>query len=85
VKKKNGYRRWRKYIIMKESVSWNLFGDKRRYLPYLIIIMVSLLTRGMMIFMEGIWWDDWAWVWHYLCTSDFNEFMYPIISLGTVL
>lgn len=27
--------------------------------------------------MSGIWWDDWAWVWHYIGSDSSGEFMQP--------
>jgi hypothetical protein len=40
--------------------------------------------------LNGIWWDDWAWVWHYFGTDSYKEFIEPFCNLrkeleGTLL
>jgi hypothetical protein len=42
---------------------------------------MSFLCWGRLLFLRGIWWDDWAWVWHYFCSADLSEFIVPFNSL----
>lgn len=45
------------------------------------ILFLSFLCWGGLFFLKGIWWDDWAWVWHYFSSNSLSEFMQPFISL----
>jgi len=46
-----------------------------------LIISLAFLSWGSIIALRGIWWDDWAWVWHYFNSHSVKEFMLPFQSL----
>jgi len=48
-----------------------------RHRMELLVAGFSFLCWGRLLGMEGIWWDDWAWVWHYFGTESFEEFIQP--------
>ena len=48
-----------------------------RYRAELLITVFSFLCWGRILTMSGIWWDDWAWVWHYFGSDSTGEFMRP--------
>lgn len=48
-----------------------------RYRAKLLIVLFSFLCWGRILSMSGIWWDDWAWVWHYFGSDNAGEFMRP--------
>lgn len=47
-----------------------------------IILALAFLCRGHLLALEGLWWDDWAWAWHYFCSGSLGEFILPFKSLG---
>ncbi len=51
----------------------------------LLIITVSLLCWGGLLTLKGIWWDDWAWIWQYYISDDFNEYIIPFQNLNKVI
>jgi hypothetical protein len=51
------------------------------YRAELLIMIFSFLCWGRILSMSGIWWDDWAWVWHYFGSDNVNEFMLPFTWL----
>jgi len=46
------------------------------------IFLLSILCHGRLLTLQGIWWDDWAWVWHYFSSHSLDEFIVPFKSLG---
>jgi hypothetical protein len=51
----------------------------------LFIIGLSFLCWGGLILLKGLWVDDWAWVWMYFESKDYNEFIEPWRSLRKVI
>ena len=47
----------------------------------LLMLILAFLCWGKLLFLKGIWWDDWAWVWHYFGSANLSEFMEPFKSL----
>jgi hypothetical protein len=47
--------------------------------------MLSLACWGRLLFLEGLWEDDWGLVWHYFATDSFSQFIYMYQSLGHTL
>jgi len=47
----------------------------------IIISGIGILCWFRILFLKGIWWDDWAWVWHYFGSKDLSEFIVPFKSL----
>lgn len=47
-----------------------------------VIFLLSVLCHGRLLTLQGIWWDDWAWVWHYFSSRSPDEFIVPFKSLG---
>jgi len=55
-----------------------------------IISIVAFISAGSIIGMSGIWWDDWAWVWHYFSSDGLDGFFEPFrwlrhVSVGLLL
>ena len=51
----------------------------------LFLIILSIASWGRLLFLEGLWGDDWAWVWQYFGTDSYREFIYPWQSVGHTL
>lgn len=49
------------------------------------IIGLSFLCWGGLILLKGMWVDDWAWVWVYFESKNYNEFIEPFRCLRKVL
>ncbi len=62
-----------------------LTDNNGRYRSELLIIGISLLCWGRLIGMEGMWQDDWAWVWHYFGSSSVSEFINPFKNMGHII
>ncbi|GEM_PF-3738989 len=45
------------------------------------MLVLSFLCWGRLLFLRGIWVDDWAWIWHYFSTGSLSEFIAPLSSL----
>jgi len=53
----------------------------KRYKIPLVIVVTAFLCWARMLVLKGIWWDDWAWVWHYVSSGDLAGFLGPFKSL----
>ena len=51
----------------------------------LLLIMLSLACWGRLLFLEGIWGDDWIFIWQYLASDSYSQFIYPYQSIGHTL
>jgi len=58
------------------------YKEKSNYKDFLIILLFSLVCWGRLIFLNGIWWDDWAWIWHYFESSSISEHLLPAKNMG---
>ncbi len=56
-----------------------------KYRNETVIIILSLLCWGRLIGLEGVWQDDWAWVWHYSGSSSLSEFLKPFENMGHIV
>lgn len=59
-----------------------ILKEKSNYKDFLIILLFSLVCWGRLIFLNGIWWDDWAWIWRYFESSGISEFLLPFKNVG---
>ena len=48
---------------------------------FLLMLGLAFLCWGRLLFLKGIWWDDWAWVWHYFDSNSLSDFLIPFKSL----
>ncbi len=51
----------------------------------LMITGLSVLCWGGLLTLRGIWWDDWAWAWHYFGSNNFTEYIEPFQNLHKVI
>lgn len=59
-----------------------IYREKSNYKDFLMIFLFSLVCWGRLIFLNGIWWDDWAWIWHYFESSNMSEHLLPAKNMG---
>jgi len=59
-----------------------IYKEKSNYKDFLLIFLFSLVCWGRLIFLNGIWWDDWAWIWHYFESPGVSEFILPAKNMG---
>lgn len=45
------------------------------------ILIIAFLSWGRLLFLKGIWMDDWLWVWHYFGSKGIKEYLYPILGM----
>ncbi|MBF0473918.1 MAG: hypothetical protein HQK93_09350 [Nitrospirae bacterium] len=64
---------------------WSLNRYSDSYWIVFFLIILSFASWGRLLFLEGIWVDDWAWVWQYFRTDSYSQFIYPYQSLGHTL
>ena len=63
--------------------NYNLtYKEESNYKDFLIILLFSLVCWGRLLFLNGIWWDDWAWIWHYFESSGLSDFLLPYKNMG---
>ncbi len=51
----------------------------------LALSAIVLLCWGRILMLKGIWWDDWAWVWHYFVSGNITAFTAPFLSLRHIM
>ena len=39
-----------------------LFNRMKHSVPYILIVAVTLVTHGLLLLNDGIYWDDWLWI-----------------------
>lgn len=71
--------------VGKKMTKSRIFSLIIKYKDYMIIVLLSLLCWGGLFTLEGIWWDDWAWVWHYFESDSYNTFIVPFQNLKKVI
>jgi hypothetical protein len=57
-------------------------GILNKYKGEIIIVITAFLCWGRLIGMEGMWQDDWAWVWLYFGASSASEVLNPFYNMG---
>jgi hypothetical protein len=53
----------------------------RKSKPQLLIIFMAFACWSGLLALRGIWWDDWAWIWHYFGTDNFKDYILPFRNL----
>lgn len=53
----------------------------KQYKIVFFTAILALLAWGRLLLLRGVWWDDWAWFWHYFKASDLQGFIFPFQSL----
>lgn len=53
----------------------------KRYKIIFFLATLALLCWGRLLVLRGIWWDDWAWFWHYFKTGNLSGFLFSFESL----
>ncbi|MBF0540196.1 MAG: hypothetical protein HQK91_01940 [Nitrospirae bacterium] len=51
----------------------------------LYLIFLSLVCWGRLLFLEGLWSEDWVWLSLYYKTDTINQFLYQFLSFGHTL
>jgi hypothetical protein len=67
-------------IDNKMKIKQKLISPKRQWFVFSLIGLGGLCW-GRLLVLNGIWWDDWAWIWHYFSSEDLAEFLLPLKSL----
>ncbi|MBF0472190.1 MAG: hypothetical protein HQK91_05095 [Nitrospirae bacterium] len=58
---------------------------KQTYKTVMFLIILSFASWGRLLYLEGLWGEDWMWLWQYFNTDSYSEFIYYYQSLGHTL
>jgi hypothetical protein len=54
------------------------FLKRNRFVFFMAFL--ALFCWGRLLFLRGVWWDDWTWVWHYFGSRSVSEYLSPTLA-----